>query len=105
VPEGFSYEQHVAFLQLEVTPFFGDFQALVVIVDGDGQLLLGHLLSNNIQVQEFFYFLRFGKFLPDGGSNDVIRDDLVTDINAFVANVYCGSGNELFDVILTLGAE
>ena len=102
---GRTHKQHIAFLQLQVAPFFGNFEPLVMIVDGDRQFLFGRFLPNHVKVEKFFYFLRFGELLPNGGGYDVIRDYFVADIDAFIANVYGGSGNELFDVVLAFGAE
>jgi hypothetical protein len=98
-------EQHIALLQFQIATLFGDFQALVVIVDCDSQLLLGRFLADDIQIKEFFYFLGLGEFFANGRGHNVVGDYFIADINTLVANVDGGTGNELFDVVLTLRAE
>jgi hypothetical protein len=76
-----------------------------MVVNGDGQLLLGYLLPNNVQVEEFLNFMGLREFLSNRRSYDIIGDDLIADINALIAYIYGRSGNEFFDVVLAFGAE
>jgi hypothetical protein len=100
-----AYEKHIAFLQFKIAAFLGYFQALVVVVNSDGQLLLGYLLADDVEIEEFLYFLRLREFLSDGRGHNVVRDDFIADIDAFIAYIDGRAGNELFDVVLAFGTE
>jgi hypothetical protein len=76
-----------------------------MVVDGNGELLFGYLLPNDVQVEKFLDFLGLGKFFSNGRGYDVIRNDFIAYIDALIAYVNGGSGNELFYVVLALGAE
>jgi hypothetical protein len=84
-----------------------DHDSLVVIVDGDGQLLLADFLADDVLVQEIFNLAWLGKAFTNstGFLSDVVRDDLVTNINALVANKNRGAGDQFLDIVLTLIAE
>src|SRR5207302_5072806 len=81
--------------------------ALVVVVDGHGQRLLRLLLADHVLVQ---HVLNLG---GDGDLGDrlgdlallVLRQDLVAEGDALIANVDRRSGNELPDRVLRLAAE
>jgi len=64
--------------------------ALVVVVDGDRELLFGLILADHILVEEVFYVLRFGQV--GGGSSGmsfaaVILENRVADADALIADV------------------
>ncbi|MCY1181626.1 hypothetical protein D9M73_221400 [compost metagenome] len=86
-------------------------QALVVVVDRDGQDLLGLFLADHILVQAFADFVgrgqvrargRGGVFLGCGG---FVTNDLVAQVDAFVANEHRGARDQLLDLMLALAAE
>src|SRR5689334_15626988 len=83
-----------------------DFQPLVVVVDRDRELLLGLLLADHIFVQEL---LDFDRHRQRGARTAiefvVVRDDVVADLDAFIADEYRRSRNELADVVLVLVTE
>jgi len=76
-----------------------------MVVNGNGELLLGRFLPDNIQVEKLFNFLGFWEFFSNWRSHDVVGDDFIAYIDTLIADVDCGSGDELFDVVLALGAE
>src|SRR6185503_15987929 len=93
-------------LNLVLAPRVG-IDALVVIVDGNGEGLLGALLPDHILVQHVLDFLWRGD-LRDGFRDFalfVLRQNLVTQRDALVANVHGRAGDELPDRILGLAAE
>ena len=82
---------------------------LVVIVDSDGQLLLGPLLSDDVLIEELLDLFRLGKgagaFQRTRLILAVLGDDVQADVDAFVADVDRGTGDQLLDVALRLVAE
>src|SRR5207244_7277194 len=83
--------------------------SLVVVVDGDGELLLGPLLADHIEVEELFDFLRFGQragaFQGPRLVLAALSDDVEADVDAFVTDVDRRPGDQLLDVALALVAE
>ncbi len=81
--------------------------ALVVVVDGDGQRSLGGVLPDDIALEELADLDRLGQFVEFYvvGVGEFLFDDLVAEVNALVADIYAGARNELFDLLLTLPAE
>ena len=81
--------------------------ALVVVVDGDRQGALGALLADHVLVQDRVDLLRLRKVLEleRRGSRELLVDDLVTEVDAFVADIDAGPGDELLDLTLRLSAE
>src|SRR5205085_8109552 len=64
--------------------------ALVVVVNGDRQLLLGLLLTDNVLVEESLYLLRFGKLvrgLRGRSRGAVVFQNGIADRHALVTNV------------------
>jgi hypothetical protein len=66
-----------------------DLDALVVVVDGDGEDLLGVLLADDVVVQELVDLTGLGQLVEAdlGGLRQLLLDDLVAQIDAFVADV------------------
>ena len=84
-----------------------DFDSLVMIVDGDSQLLLADLLADHILIEKIFDLRRLVKRLLTGGRfhRHIVGDDLIANINALVTDKDGGTCDQFFDVILTLVAE
>ena len=85
-----------------------DLDPLVVIVDGDRELLLGRLLANHVLVEELLDFLRRGQRRARAGAAleaVVVRDDVVADLDTLVADEYGRARNQLPDVVLIFIAE
>jgi hypothetical protein len=64
--------------------------ALVVVVDGDGKLLLGLVLADHVFVEEGFDFLRLGEVgwgRSSGGLRTIVFEDRVTNRDTLVADV------------------
>ncbi len=103
-------QQDVALGQLDVVAaarLLLDFDALVVVVDRDGQLLLGAFLADDVFVEELLDFLR-GRQRRAGAAvleAVVVGDDVVADLDALVADEDRGPRDELPDVVLVLVAE
>ena len=82
--------------------------ALVVVVHGHGEASLGLLLTNHVVVQDVVDLPRARKRLRldrRGGRDGLLVDDLVTEVDAFIADVHARPGDELLDLPLGLAAE
>ncbi len=80
---------------------------LVVVVDRHRQNALGLLLSDHVVVEEGVDLLR-GRQLGEVdlfGGGELLFDDLIAEVDALVADVDPGSGDELLDLLLRLPAE
>ena len=81
--------------------------AFVVVVNGNGEDLLGSVLPDDILVENLSNFCRFDQ--PSGNRLSLfltlLCDDIVAQIDAFVANVDHRSGNQLVDFVPTLAAK
>src|SRR5688500_10186524 len=86
-----------------------DLDPLVVVVDRDGELLLGLFLADDVFVEELLDVLRHRQRrrpgAPAGFEFVVVRDDVVADLDALVANEDRRARDQLADVILVLVAE
>ena len=85
-----------------------DLDALVVVVDRDGELLLGLFLADDVLVEELLDFLRHGQGRARAvGPLEavVVGDDVVADLDALVADEDRRTRDELADVVLVLVAE
>ena len=84
-----------------------DLDALVVVVDGDRQLLLGLLLADHVLVEELLDLVGDGQARLVAAAFDpaVVGDDVVADVHALVADEDGGAGDQLADVVLVLVAE
>jgi hypothetical protein len=73
-----------------------------VVVDRDGERTLRALLADYVLVQDLPDLLRLRQVLElEGrGSGELLVDDLVTEIDAFVTDVDAGAGDQLLDLAL-----
>ena len=101
-------EQDIALAQLDVVFLLALIQTLVMVVDSNGEDPLGTLLTNDILVEDGADFLRrwqlvriaFGlSFL------DLLADDVIAQVDAFVADEDGGSSDQFTYFVLTLAAE
>jgi hypothetical protein len=78
-----------------------------VVVDGDGEDLLALLLPDHVVVEELVDLAGLGELLQLqlGGLGELLLDDLVAEVDALVADVHAGAGDELLDLFLALSAE
>src|ERR1043165_5998127 len=78
-----------------------------MLIDGHRQTLLCFVLSDDVFIEERFDFTRLGKGWTRRYrlSLLVVADDLVADVDALIADVYSGTRNEFFDLVLRLTAE
>src|SRR5450830_16437 len=105
---GGAEQQDVALLQLDVGLAGGDrLHALVVVVHGHGERALGLLLADHVVVEDRVDVARLGQALEiqSDGRGELLVDDLVTEVDALVADVHAGAGDELLDLALRLAAE
>src|SRR5712691_4270852 len=86
---------------------FAGLDALVVVVHGHRQGLLGLVLADHVRVEELVDLPRLGQAVPLelGGLGELFLDDLVAEVDALVAYVHARAGDELLDLLLTLTAE
>ncbi len=100
---GGAEQQDVALLQLDVGLARGDgLHALVVVVDGHGERPLGLVLPDHVVVEDRVDVPRLGQALEVEGDRrrELLVDDLVAEIDALVADVHAGAGDELLDLTL-----
>jgi len=78
-----------------------------VVVDGDGERPLGAFLPDHVLVEDVVDLARLREVLELEGrrSRQLLIDDFVTEIDALVADVDAGSGDQLLDLPLRLAAE
>ena len=82
-------------------------EPLVVVVDGDRELLLGQLLADDVLVEELLDLGRRGQRRARAAAVEavVVRDDVVADLDALVADEDRRARDQLADVVLILVAE
>src|SRR5256886_632546 len=82
-------------------------QALVVIVDRDREHLLGALLADDVLVENLLDFVGLGELVARafGAVLELLTDDVVAQLDAFVAHEHRGAGDQFADLVLTLPAE
>src|SRR4051812_2928498 len=100
---GRAEQQDVRLRQLDVGVVAGHhLHALVVVVDGDAQRALRRLLAHHVLVEDLPDLLRLRKVLDVEGrrSGELLIDDLVAEVDALVADVDAGAGDELLDLPL-----
>ena len=95
------------FGELDVLVARRHLDALVVVVDGDGERALGLLLADHVVVQDAVDLTRAREVVEVelGGAGQLLVDDLVAEIDALVADVDAGAGDQLLDLPLRLPAE
>ena len=101
-------EQDVRLLQLDVGVAVAvRLHALVVVVDRDGEDLLRLLLADHVVVEVLVDLTRLRELveLHLGALRELFLDDLVAEVDALVADVDAGTGDELLDLLLALPAE
>ena len=100
-------QQDVRLLELDLPLVLPHADALVVVVDGDGERPFRFLLRDDVVVQHRVDVARPRKVVEVelGRSRQLLVDDLVAEIDALVADVDAGPGDELLDLPLTLAAE
>src|SRR5829696_3574028 len=101
-------QQDVGLLQLDVRVVgLHHLDALVVVVDRDRERALGLLLPDDVLVEDVVDLPRLGQVLDvearRGGQ--LLIDDLVAEVDALVADVHAGAGDQLLDLPLRLAAE
>jgi len=101
-------QQDVALVELDlVIAARVGIDALVVIVDGDGEGLLGTVLPDHVLVQHILDFGRRGD-LRDGFGDFalfVLRQNLIAERDALIADIDRRPGDELPDGILGFTAK
>ena len=104
-------QQDVRLGQLDLVPaarLLLDLDALVVVVDRDRELLLGLFLADDVLVEELLDFLRDRQRRAGAAARlepVVVRDDVVADLDALIADEDRRARNQLADVVLILVAE
>jgi hypothetical protein len=78
-----------------------------VVVDRYGEGALGSVLADDVFVEDVVDLARLGKVLEleGGGCGELFIDDLVAEVDALVADIDAGSGDQLLDLALRLAAE
>ena len=81
-----------------------------MVVDGNGQGLLGGILANDVVVQVVLELRRRGQRVTLGlGAQRVagqfVADDVVAEVDALVADEHRRPSDQLLDLVLTLSAE
>ena len=81
--------------------------SLVVVVDGDCQRLLRRVLADDVLLEELEDLPRLGQVHQSElvRFGELLLDDLVTQVDALVADVHTGSCDELDDLLLALATE
>src|SRR5213080_2832483 len=101
-------EQDVRLLKLDVTRHELRVDALVVVVDRNREDLLGALLPDHVLVEDLLDLGRL-RHRRGGGESlllvDLLRDDVVAEVDALVADVDRGAGDQLADFVLALATE
>ena len=104
---GGAEQEDVRLLQLDVAVVLPHAHALVVVVDRDGERALRLLLGDDVVVEDGVDVLRPREVVEVErcGGGELLVDDLVAEIDALVADVDAGPGDELLHLPLTLAAE
>jgi hypothetical protein len=78
-----------------------------VVVDRYGESALGAVLADDVFVQNVVDLARLRKILELEGrrSGELLIDDLVAEVDALVADIDAGAGDQLLDLPLRLAAE
>jgi hypothetical protein len=78
-----------------------------MVVDRDGEGLLGLVLPDDIAVEELVDLAGFGQLVKAelAGFGQLLFDDLVAEVDALVADVDARSSDQLLDLLLALPAK
>src|SRR5438552_2306978 len=100
-------QEDVRLLELDLGVVVPHLHALVVVVDRDGERALRFLLRHDVVVEDGVDVLRPREVVEVElrGSGQLLVDDLVAEIDALVADVDAGPGDQLLDLTLALSAE
>src|SRR5207344_1361798 len=101
-------QEDVRLLELDVgVAVRAGLHPLVVVVDRDREDLLRLLLADDVVVQVLVDLTRLGQVVEAdlGALRELFLDDLVAEIDALVADVDAGPGDQLLDLLLALPAE
>jgi hypothetical protein len=101
-------EQDVRLAQLDVVGAHLGVDALVVVVDGDREDLLGALLTDDVVVEDGLDVGRLGNRRQPkvlAVLLDLLGDDVVAQPDALVADVHRRTSDELLDLFLALSTE
>src|SRR5262249_54667936 len=100
-------QEDVRLLELDVAVVGAHLDALVVVVDSDRERPLGLFLADDVVVELAVDLLRPRQVgeVERRGSRELLVDDLVAEIDALVADVDAGAGDQLLDLALRLPAE
>src|SRR5208282_6296419 len=95
------------FRQLYVAVLGGVIEALIMVVDGDGQNTLGLGLTDHIIVENLADFARGRDAVLafDQRGLALLADDVHAQFDAFIADEHGWAGDELADFVLALAAE
>src|SRR4051794_26749738 len=82
---------------------------LVVVVDGDGEDLLGPILADDVLVESVLDLVRVRelrrRLLGTGRLEHLLLDDLLAEVDALVADVDALTRDQLANLLLALAAE
>src|SRR5205085_12391784 len=100
-------QQDVRFLNFDITAPLHHLDAFVMLVDSDGEFLLGVILADDIFVEEIFDLGGLGQrgTRSLGFLLRIITDDLDADVYTLVAYINGRPSNQLLDFILALATE
>ena len=105
---GRAEQEDVGLLQLDVTiGIAARLDPLVVVVDGDREDLLGPLLADYVVVEEVENLGGLGELVEAHlrRLGQLLFDDVVTEVYAFVADIDARTGDELLDLLLRFPAK
>src|SRR5271156_5842521 len=105
---GRAYQQDVGFLQFDVAGDHLRVDTFVVIMDRDRENLLGAFLSDYVLVEHPLDLGGLGHrgTLAEGFfAVSFLRDYVIAKVDAFVADVNRGAGNQLANFVLALAAK
>ncbi len=86
-----------------------DVNPLVVIVDRHGERFFGPLLPDHVLIEDVIDLFGFGNIAQPQSLVDVFVelffDDLVTELDTFIANVHARPGDEFTHLLLRFSAK